>query len=205
MHRVHRRRGAALDEAILDAAWDVMVERGGHGLTFEAVAAAAGTSRPVLARRWSTRQDLVRAALRHRHAAEPIEVPDTGTLRADVLGLLRNAEAHRSWMLAVLAAGLTGFLADESSNLGALRADLAADREPDPLGVIVDRAVARGELDRRPTVARVLAVPFDLLRNELLLAGGPVDDQVLVSIVDDVWLPLLSAVTGAPRPGEEAA
>ncbi|MFF0588188.1 hypothetical protein ACFYWD_19660 [Streptomyces sp. NPDC003781] len=43
-----RRRGAALENAITDVAWDVLVEHGYNGFAYEAVAARDGTSKPVL-------------------------------------------------------------------------------------------------------------------------------------------------------------
>ncbi|MFZ2625286.1 MAG: helix-turn-helix domain-containing protein, partial [Propionibacterium sp.] len=58
----HRRRGPALEAALLDAAWQVLLEVGYDELTFEAVAAVAGTSRAVLYRRWPAKPELVRAA-----------------------------------------------------------------------------------------------------------------------------------------------
>jgi len=57
-----RRRGSALDDALLDAAWAELQEAGYAGLTMEGVAQRAGTSRPVLARRWPNRPQLVIAA-----------------------------------------------------------------------------------------------------------------------------------------------
>ena len=59
-----RRRGEALESALLDAAWDELQAAGYAGLTFEAVADRAGTSRAVLYRRWRNRADLVVAAAR---------------------------------------------------------------------------------------------------------------------------------------------
>jgi len=47
-----RRRGAELEAALLDAAWDELQAVGYAGLTMEAVADRAGTSRAVLYRRW---------------------------------------------------------------------------------------------------------------------------------------------------------
>jgi hypothetical protein len=47
-----RRRGDALEHALLDAAWDELQAVGYAGLTIEAVADRAGTSRAVLYRRW---------------------------------------------------------------------------------------------------------------------------------------------------------
>ena len=86
-----RRRGAALEAAILDAAWEVLREAGYAGFTFEAIAARAGTSRPVLYRRWTGRQALLVATLRQLWRSKPFEGPDTGSLRGDALAFLMQA------------------------------------------------------------------------------------------------------------------
>src|ERR1700744_3783867 len=83
-----RRRGAALEEALLDAAWDELQVAGYQAMTMEAVADRAGTSRAVLYRRWPKRAELVVAALRRHRPISSGEVPDTGSLRGDVLALL---------------------------------------------------------------------------------------------------------------------
>jgi AcrR family transcriptional regulator len=50
-----------MDEAIVRAGWLVLAEAGYEGLTFEAVAKAAGCSRPALYRRFAGKRDLVMA------------------------------------------------------------------------------------------------------------------------------------------------
>jgi hypothetical protein len=60
-----RRRGPALEEALLDAAWTELTERGYDDMTIDAVAVRAGTSRAVLYRRWPNKQELVLATLAH--------------------------------------------------------------------------------------------------------------------------------------------
>jgi len=57
-HTVERRRGKALEDAVLDAAWSELLDGGYASFTMEAVAARAHTSRPVLYRRWPNRADL---------------------------------------------------------------------------------------------------------------------------------------------------
>jgi AcrR family transcriptional regulator len=64
---------AALDAALLEAAWDELGEVGYPGFTLDGVAARAGTSRPVLARRWPNRAELVIAAMRHHAPSAVIE------------------------------------------------------------------------------------------------------------------------------------
>src|ERR1700678_947664 len=77
-----RRRGAMLEHALLDAAWQELQESGYAKLTMERVADRAGTSRAVIYRRWRNRPELVIAAMRHRQPVLSRQVPDTGTLRA---------------------------------------------------------------------------------------------------------------------------
>ncbi|RYY09760.1 MAG: TetR/AcrR family transcriptional regulator, partial [Alphaproteobacteria bacterium] len=60
-----RRRGAALEDAILAAAWIELQNSGYTNFTYEAVARRAETSRPVLYRRWQTKLELALAAIRH--------------------------------------------------------------------------------------------------------------------------------------------
>lgn len=86
-----RRRGAELENAILDAAWEQLVEGGVAGLTMDAVARRARTSKHVLYRRWESTGDLLRAAVRHYGENRDEFIPDTGTLRGDLIALLKDA------------------------------------------------------------------------------------------------------------------
>ncbi len=85
-----RRRGAALEEAILDAAWAELIEHGYADMTLEAVAKRAGTSRPVLARRWPSRTRLATAVLARYLAQNPVDVPDLGSVGAEMRLFLRK-------------------------------------------------------------------------------------------------------------------
>src|ERR1700691_156525 len=89
-----RRRGPMLEAALLDAAWEELRAVGYTSLTMEAVADRAGTSRAVLYRRWRNRPELVIAAMRRHRPLLSGEIPDTGSLRGDVLALLRRMSAR---------------------------------------------------------------------------------------------------------------
>src|ERR1700683_2914301 len=80
-----RRRGATLEHALLDAAWQELQESGYSKLTMERVAERAGTSRAVIYRRWRNRAELVVAAMRYHQPLYSGAIQDTGTLRGDVL------------------------------------------------------------------------------------------------------------------------
>lgn len=186
-----RRRGASLEEAILGAAWDVLLQRGYGGFTYEAIAAQAGTSRPVLYRRWPQRHDLLLATVARAWASPPIVVPDTGSLREDAIGLLRNADIGRRRMLTLIGAQLMDYFRDSGTSFSELRESLREPGQQDPFEQIVSRAVARGELASVVRSPRVIGLPFDLYRHEVFMTMRAVPDETLIEIVDELWLPLL--------------
>ena len=189
-----RRRGAALEAAILDAAWDVLETDGWGGFTFAGVAERAHSSKPVLYRRWRTREDLLRAMLRRRGEVRRREVPDTGRLREDVIALL-TAATLRSEMAAVVSMRLSAQFDDLTLTPAELRRELIGNRQT-AMELIVERAAERGELGPKTLPERVVTLPFDLLRNEWLMTLEPVTPAAITSIVDDAFVPLARLSSG---------
>ncbi|WP_280382189.1 TetR/AcrR family transcriptional regulator [Nocardia wallacei] len=188
--RQTRRRGAALDQAILRAAVDELLESGYAGMTMDAVARRAGTNKNAIYRRWPHRAALGVAAYRQLAAAE-LRLPETGTLREDALELLRRANAHFASPLGEVLRGLLGHAADEPELLAQLR-EQSGETGGRPWLAVLDRAIARGEVPAEARHPRVAAAPIDLLRNEFATRGtASAPDEVLVDIIDTVYLPLL--------------
>lgn len=185
---VTRRRGSALEVAILDAGWEQLLEGGYDRFTIDAVAARSSSARSVLYRRWPSRTELLEAVIRRRGEIDPIEVPDTGSLRGDVLALLTEFSERRSRIVVLIAARLGVYYAEAGGSPRQLRTWFVPDG-PSGMDTIVERAVARGELDRAPS-PRVVALPVDLIRHELLMTMTSVAPEVILEIVDDVFLPL---------------
>ncbi|MEV4076117.1 TetR/AcrR family transcriptional regulator [Nonomuraea fuscirosea] len=191
-----RRRGERLDHAILDATWQILQEVGYARLTFEAVAALAGTSRPVLSRRWPTRAELALAAM-ERAAPPLIEVPDTGSLRSDLIELLRRAVNSLGTVRGEVLAGLAAETARDPDAAAALHAWIARSTREDAAATVLARAADRHEVRAVNLPPRVLQLPFDLIRNEVVLHGRPPADGAIASIVDDILLPLIRQHAGA--------
>ncbi|WP_127357111.1 TetR/AcrR family transcriptional regulator [Actinacidiphila soli] len=193
---VRRRRGAALEAALLQAAWDELLAVGYHQLTFEAVAARASTSRTVLYRRWPHRRDLVLAALRHQTPPLPPPAPDTGALRTDVLALLGRLTLRMTQIAPVLDA-----LADErarNSDLAHYLQDRTQQAGRAAMATVIDRAAQRGELDQASVPARVAALPFTLVVGEILLTHRPPSQAAITEVVDQVFLPLIAHYRRCP-------
>ncbi|MFB6717279.1 MULTISPECIES: TetR/AcrR family transcriptional regulator [unclassified Streptomyces] len=184
-----RRRGAALEEAILRAAVDELTESGYAGLTMDKVAARAGTNKNAIYRRWPNRLALGIAA--YRQLTTTVRPPDTGDLRDDVLELLRRANRHWSSPLGMILRELLAAAGGASELLAQLQ-DQSGDVAAVPWLTVLERAVARGEAAPEALRPRVATVAVVLLRNEFVMRGVPTaPDDVLVEIVDEVYLPLV--------------
>jgi AcrR family transcriptional regulator len=185
---VRRRRGAALDAALLEAAWDELRAVGYPRLTLDGVAARAGTSRPVLARRWPNRAELVIAAIRHHTPSTA--PPDTGTLRGDMLALLRQISASVGEMVGVLTFVFADYFNATGQPPSQIREQAIAGRGS-IMAAVIERAVERGEVDPRRLTPHIASLPVDLVRHDLIMNQAPVPDETLIEIVDDIFLPLV--------------
>jgi Transcriptional regulator len=184
-----RRRGTALEDAILDAGWEQLIEQGYAGFTFEAVAERAKTGKAALYRRWPDKESLLLAVLAHWGFGTPSEIAATGSLRQDVIALLRHANRFGDSIAALFSTVLGAYFDETSTTLSQLRARLLGDRAL-AMNLIIERAVARGELAATPPL-RVVTLPVDLLRHEFLMNLQRVPEETIIDIVDTVFLPLV--------------
>src|SRR5580698_2904876 len=87
-HRPTGPRAEAREQAILDAALELLMEVGYDRLSIDALAERARAGKATIYRHWSGKAQIVAEAVRCR-AEETMEVvPDTGPLRGDLLELL---------------------------------------------------------------------------------------------------------------------
>lgn len=175
---------------ILAVASTLLAERGYAGVTFEEVARRAGASKATLYRRWSSKRELVIAAVKAGPAgrAGPGEI-DTGSLRGDLLALCRRLvttmrQADGRTALLLLQAGLEDpELCEEIERaVGPTGARLPA--------AVVVAAVRRGELPAGvdPFAFEEVAGAVLLLRQ---LNGLDTTDAYLEALVDSILIPAL--------------
>ena len=183
-----RRRGDALVTAIYAAVLDELAESGYTGLSIERVAERAHTGKASIYRRWPARLDLVLDALDH---SMPMldELPDTGSLRGDLLLVLGHiADVMRSRCgdaaRACFSPGTDGELAD------AIRAQLLPPRKAAILELL-RRGAARGEVRPDALTERIAELGPMLLHAEVM-QRGTIDDTAVVAILDEIVLPLVS-------------
>lgn len=189
-----RRRGDELVHALLDAAWLEFSEKGYGDLTYEGVADRAGTSRSVVYRRWPTKRELVLAALRQRGDSDPLEAPDTGSLRGDLIALLTELNDRRGEMIALLGVHMGDYYRETGVAPGSLRVHWLGNRGS-AAPAVIERAVRRGEVPRERVTPRTVGLASQLVRDEILMTLRPMSEAAIVEIVDEVVVPVL---TGAP-------
>ena len=194
-----RRRGPALENALLTAAWDELNENGYDDFTLDGVAGRAGTSRAVLYRRWPGKPELVNAALIAAMTQNPITVPDTGSLRGDVIHLLQEANSQRRHLAVTVVTRLGGFYRDTGTTMADLREVLEGERGAS-MDELIARAVARGEIRGDQITGRLAQLPVDLLRHDVLFTLAPLTDEAIAEIVDAVFLPLVRLGGNSSRP-----
>jgi len=176
-------------ERLLDAASELTYARGVTATGVDAIAAAAGVSKPTIYRRWASKQELVADAIRqHPHTRAP--APDTGSLRGDLLAAVRQS-AEQQIEAAPVTAGLASRLRD-SEELARLVREHAVEVVRGRFKLILERAAARGEIPAAAAVTDLFAdVAPAVIHMRVLLSVEPVDDDVLTELVDRVLLPIV--------------
>jgi AcrR family transcriptional regulator len=198
-------RGAPVTDAIFEATFEELARVGYGGLNRELVAARAGVNKSTVYRRWPTTLALVEAAFASARYEIAPGVPNTSTLRGDLVAL-------------VLEAGLVGksppgraalrvFLFEaQTPDLASVGAALGAEEEARGPKLIVDRAIGRGELP--PGTDRSFLV--DTVRGAVLwttlLGHRRIDAAYAGELVDTVLHGVLAAAGGrAKKPAKKKA
>ena len=184
------RRGRGREPAIRQAALKLLAEVGFDRMSMDAVAARAHASKATIYRRWASKFDLVLDAVRCR-AAETFDLPDTGSLRGDIVATLRAMADGIGGDDAELMAGVLRAMQSAPDLADCVRAQVIEQKRY--VGrTLVARAVARGELPvgAEPEIFHETASALMFFR--LLVLGEPADDAYLTHLTDDVLIPLLA-------------
>lgn len=193
MTKAGRRRGAELEEAVLEAAWTELAAFGYTGFTLEGVAKRAGTSRPVLARRWPSRVELATAAIAHYFANNPIIVPDLDSVREEFAYLFRQWSTRLRPVVLRLLLDMSADLAGNDSSFASVRDEIRKRvGGRDLIGQVLERGIARGEIDEKKVTPRIASLPADLVRQEIIMTSKPISERAIAEILDEIFLPLVA-------------
>lgn len=174
------------EQEILAATLDVLAEAGYDRLTMDAVATQARASKATLYRRWNGKVSLVIDALLSQKG--PATVPDTGTLRGDLLEVFCGMGGLTDQkQIAVLASVITA-MARDAEFATAFRERFIAPKAAIGLKIYQraqERGEARADLDLDIVTA---ALPGIVLHRQFLL-GEPADAALITRVIDQIILP----------------
>ncbi|TEA77217.1 TetR/AcrR family transcriptional regulator [Allopusillimonas ginsengisoli] len=185
-----RRRGAELEQAIIEVAWSLLLKHGYSGLTMEAVASAAHTSRSVLARRWRNKADLAVAAIQQQLVKHSVEPADRGDVRAELLDYLDHLGSYAPTLLTVFSLLSSDAFRETYASANDLRRALTTGKTSQ-LALILRRAVDRQEIDPAKLVAPVDTLLIDLIRHHVLMNRKAPPKKLCAAWVDTIFLPLV--------------
>jgi AcrR family transcriptional regulator len=188
---VVRRRDDVLMSAIREATRAELAEHGYPGVTFEGVARRAKTSKPVLYRRYRSRAHMVvDAMLVLPH--QPVPASEAPSLREDLLTLLDAIMARFDRTGIDTYRSLIADADDEL--LDTITAQLA-ELADQTIYRALSNARERGEIGPANIPDRAATAIAALVRNEVFFTRGPIGKEALIDILDNVYLPLIKAVS----------
>jgi AcrR family transcriptional regulator len=202
--RIGRPREVRADRAILAAALELIAQVGVHGLRMDDVAERAGVGKAAIYRRYRSKDELVQATV--AALVSEITIPDTGSTRADLLALMRDAVAvYRDPIRGGAMPSLVGAMRQDPELTRAIREDVVAARR-EALREVLARGVARGDLRADLDVELALDMLGGALFYRLLVTGGPIDDRLARGVADSVlrsFAPTRGDGSLAPHPTME--
>lgn len=201
--RLGRKRDASRDGAILEAAITILGEIGYDRMTMDMVAVRAKAGKATVYRRWSSKGAMVLDAVAQmkRDQVDLGNLPDTGTLRGDLLALFKPSTVEESERKLRALAGLSALLAQEAS-----LADAASNAIVEPWveanRALLRSAMTRGEIAADTPVETIATIIPSLGAYRSLIERKPFDRAFLVEMIDHVLLPAL-AIRSAATPLHE--
>jgi AcrR family transcriptional regulator len=191
-----RKRGAALEDAILDAAYAELSEVGYTAFTVEGVAARARTGKASIYRRWPTRASLMLDAI-SCHLPTPAQCGFPTELGDDITteAALRQVARAISEVLASPAGDVMRAIKCEAVTdpelARAIDDQFQAPRRAAMLALL-RRGIERGEVREGAATALVADVLPAVLTHRIILQREPITAGTIHQIIDQVLLPLIS-------------
>lgn len=188
--KLGRRRDHTRDAEILDAALDVLAETGYDGMTVDMVAARAKAGKATVYRRWASKGELVVDAIAcmKKNDIDLEHLPDTGTLRGDLVAMIRPHAIQDGEKKLQVMAGITSMLARDPQLVDAVTAAIVEPRAS-LNRVFMQRAIDRGEISADTDVDTLAMIMPSMTAYRVLILQKPVDREFLLSLIDGVLLP----------------
>jgi AcrR family transcriptional regulator len=166
-----RPRSVEADEAILQAALELLAADGYRALTMERVRERSGVGKATLYRRYGSKEELVRAAIVHLNSDIPMP-DDTGSVVGDFAATAQTiiAGAARTGALSLMPRLLSEVVGDPEMH--ALFSKHLVEPRRRVVRGIVERAKARGDIRADVDTNVAVDVMVGPMIYRLIIAGG---------------------------------
>jgi len=200
--KLGRKRDHTRDPEILEAALDVLAETGYDRMTVDMVAARAKAGKATVYRRWASKAELVvdAVACMKRVDVDSETLPDTGTLRGDLIAMMKPHTIVDAEKKLRVMAGLVSMLAENPELADAVNAAIVEPRASINR-MFLRRAVERGEIPADCDIEQLALVAPSMAAYRVLVLRKPVDRHFLLRVIDDILLPAV----GICRTGQVSA
>lgn len=188
--KLGRRRDHSRDADILEAALEVLAETGYDRMTMDMVAARAKAGKATVYRRWASKGEMVveAVACMKKNDIDFEHLPDTGTLRGDLVAMIRPHAIEDGERKLQIMAGLTSMLARDPDLVDAVTAAIVEPRAS-LNRLFMRRAIERGEIPADTDVETLAMIVPSMTAYRVLILQQPVDRDYLLSLIDGVLLP----------------
>ncbi len=195
--KLGRKRDLTRDPEILDATLEVLAETGYDGMTIDMVAARAKAGKATVYRRWASKDELVIDAVACMKSSDIDfdKLPDTGTLRGDLVAMIKPHSIEDGAKKLKVMAGLMSLMTRRPDLADAARAAVIGPRVKANT-VFLTRAIERGEIPAKVDVELLSQVGGAMATHRTLMLGLPVDREFVLSVIDEVILPACGLTGG---------
>jgi AcrR family transcriptional regulator len=183
-----RARDTSIDTKILAETIDILADAGFDGMTMDMVAVRAKVGKTTIYRRWTSKVELVRDALNwmNQKHVELNELPDTGSLRNDLIKVLRPQSLEEEERKLRVIASLGSFF---------FHPEFAKVRKSNSLAdlnrKIFERAVIRGEISADTNIEMACQVINSMVFYMSIGEHKVFDDNTYMALLDGIILPAL--------------
>ncbi len=182
-----RPRDHSREQAIEQAAMELVREVGYERCTMEAIALRAKASKATIYRRWRNKQELLVSALQ-QHSINSIREIDNGNLRDDLIDLIsEKVRVLRSPDGALISELLSAAKVD--SELGKLIPNTIREQQDTSIVLVLDKAQSRGEISPQANIELLLEIIPAIFAYRIFTTRQTVNKRFIEQLVDDVIIP----------------
>ncbi|MEK5058428.1 TetR/AcrR family transcriptional regulator [Paenibacillus shunpengii] len=181
MAKKGRPRDVTIEHSILTAAYDLLLESGFEEVTIEKIAEKAGVSKVTIYKWWPNKA-AVAADSFFKGAASRLPVPDTGSVKEDILIHAMNLLLYMAGKEGKVISELIGHGQGNSTLSEVFRQYYVKPRRAEAAGIL-RKGIERGELSAELDVDSSIDLLYGPIFYRLLVTGEPLAEDKVRPIV----------------------